>query len=530
VNKHPNWLWIIALALGWVFDFLFWNRSIGANFAIFIALTLVAGFCLLVASGHRPAPKSLWLIAPLAFFAIMTFSRSEPLTLFLAYTFTLFSVGVLAVTYLGGRWMQYSLLDYFYKFFLLLGSTAGSPISFFSQVHKERIERGETRRKLPVTPILRGLLIALPIVICFATLLASADRFFSQNLADFFALFNTEHTVENTLRLIIILFWANVLAGAFLYAASRSQDDKLLGEEHPIIKPFLGFTESAIVLGSVSLLFLLFVIVQFRYFFGGNINISMSSFTYSQYARRGFNELIMVAFFSLVMILGLSTVTRRESSSQKRIYSGLSITLVALVLVILVSAYQRIALAIDWHGFSRLRLYPQVSLIWIGILFLAVVVLEILHRERYFALAVVLASLGFAVSLGLFNVDDAIARHNIERAAQGRHFNAPYLATLSVDAVPALASELTDLTLPASVREGIGAALLCQQYSGALTISPDADWRSFNLSTWNARQALASVKTQLASYHVNTEHGPIRVRTPGNFLYECIDTESTSGD
>jgi hypothetical protein len=368
-------------------------------------------------------------------------------------------------------------------------------------------------------------LIALPIVACFAALLASADLVFNQKLVDFLGLFSFGKITEHILRLLIIVFWAYLLAGTFLHVASKSQDEKLLGEDKPLIKPFLGFTESAIVLGSVTILFLLFVIVQFRYFFGGNINIGIAGYTYSQYARRGFNELVIVAFFSLVMILGLSTIAKREDSFQRQVYSGLSIAIVALVMVILASAYQRLALAIDWHGFSRLRLYPQVFLIWVGILFVAVVVLEVLHQERYFAFAAVLASIGFAISLSLFNVDDAIVRHNVFRASQGKHFNSAYLATLSIDAVPALAEKFSDLSLSTAVHEGIGAALLCHLHSDALAATSNTDWRSFNFSLWNAKRALDSVKVQLESYHVNIDKIPARVRTPSNVLYECVDTE-----
>ena len=62
---------------------------------------------LLFAEGYRPARNSLWLLFPFAFFVVITFLRQEPLTIFLAYTFTVFSVGLLANTYLGGRWFQY---------------------------------------------------------------------------------------------------------------------------------------------------------------------------------------------------------------------------------------------------------------------------------------------------------------------------------------------------------------------------------------------------------------------------------------
>jgi hypothetical protein len=248
--------------------------------------------------------------------------------------------------------------------------------------------------------------------------------------------------------------------------------------------------------------------------------------TYSQYARSGFNELVAVAFFSLLMILGLSTITRRTSELQRRIYSGLSVAIVALVLVILDSAFQRLALALDWHGYSRLRLYPQVFLIWVGILLVAVAALEIVRAERFFALAALLASLGFAVSLSLFNVDAAIVSHNVQRAAQGKYFNVTHLASLSSDAVPVLVDEFEHDNLATAIHEGIGAALAC-----FLNAAPDpnearTDWRSFNHSRWQADQALAQVRPALQGYRVKGSGHSLSVLTPGQVEYVCYESGS----
>lgn len=516
-----NRLWVIALLLGWAFDFLFWKQGFGLNFALFSALCLLSGFGLLLADGHRPAPQSLWLLIPFVFFAVITFLRQEPLTIFLAYAFTLFSLGVLANTYLGGRWMEYGMAEYFSRFFRLIGSMFTLPRRFIKETQKEQAASG-TQNRFPTAPILRGVLIALPVVAGFAFLLASADAIFNQKLTDYFKDFDLW---EEILRIGIILVCAYLVAGVFLHTLAQGRDEKLLSEGKPRRRQFLGFTESAIVLGSVAALFLAFVVIQFQYFFGGQTNIGVEGFTYSEYARRGFNELITVAFFNLVMILGLGTFTRRETETQRRAYSVLSVLIVAEVLVILVSAYQRLMLAIDWHGFSRLRLYPSVALIWIGILLAVVAVLELLRRERHFALAFVLASFGFAATMTLVNVDASIVTHNLERVAHGKNLNVPHLASLSSDAVPALVVAFQSPSFSNEIHEGIGAILMCHLKSD--TIKPNEDWRSFNFSRWQANQALEAVKPLLEEYHISLTKWPARVRTPGDKFYECLDTTGT---
>ena len=200
-------------------------------------------------------------------------------------------------------------------------------------------------------------------------------------------------------------------------------------------------------------------------------------------------------------------------------------------MVILVSAYQRISLAIDWHGFSRLRLYPRVFLIWLGILLVVVAVLEVVHRERYFALAAVLASIGFAVSLSLMNVDAAIVSHNVPRTLHNKNLNVAHLASLSMDAVPALVKEFSSSAYPQWVHEGIGAALTCYLHQDSMEELDWSDWRSYNLSRWQAHAALQNVEKVLQEYSLNDrDYWDIKVKTPGNTWYSCHYYESTPED
>jgi hypothetical protein len=497
---------------------------------------MAGGLYLLLSNGLRPAARSLWLALPFAFFAAMSFVRQEPLTTFLAYTLTLFAMSVFTLTYLGGRWMGYSLGDYFKNFMNLIASMIGRPISFGAEVRKAQAESGAEKKPLPFWPFLRGLLIALPVVAIFASLLASADVVFSQQLDKFIEMFNLEKLPEYIFRAMYILMGAYVIAGVILHSATQSKDENLIGEDKPVIAPFLGFTEASIVLGSVFALFLSFVVIQFQYFFGGNTNIRIDGYTYSEYAVRGFGELVTVAFFTLLMLLGLSGVTRRESEGQRRAFSGLGVGLALLVLVMLVSAYQRLMLYESAYGFSRLRAYTHVVLVWIGLLLVATIVLEILRRERAFAFAAILAALGFAVSISLLNVDAFIVKQNIQREVRGQTdykddfsstsrgegetLDAAYFLDLSDDAVPALVDAYQTKSLPASVKEKVGAALACIRYERSLD-KRDIPWQGFHLSRFQADQSLALVKSPLDKFKINDENYPVIATTPAGEEFSC---------
>ena len=526
MKTNPTRFWAIVILLGWASDFLFWKKPIGLNFAIYLTLCLATGILLLNADGLRLAPRSSWLLLPISFLAVVTFIRLEPLTIFLSVSMALFLMGVFALTYLGGRWLHYSLLDYIFGYFRLFGSMIARPLGFAAEI-RDQPSVGE-KRSVNMWPILRGIVIALPVIAIFASLLSSADPIFATRVDEFIKLFNLENLPEYIFRMILILLVAYVLAGTILHAA-QSANEKI-SEDKPVIPSFLGFTESTIVLGSVIILFIAFVTIQFQYFFGGQANIHIEGYTFSEYARKGFGELVAVAFFSLLLLLGLGAITRRDSESQRRVFSGFGVSLVGLVLVMLVSAFQRLMLYEQAYGFSRLRTYTHIFMIWLAILLVWVVVLEILRRERAIGLAMVLVSLGFVISLGLLKVDAFIVKQNIQREvrsltdedfSQGRvDLDAQYFLDLSDDVVPALAEAFLNKSLPEAVHEKIGAALACKRYDRKLD-ERALPWQSFHFSRFYADRAFSQLKKQLDSYKITDTDWPVLVETPGGDELSC---------
>jgi hypothetical protein len=413
---------------------------------------------------------------------------------------------------------------------------AARPLIFLSERKKQTqaAAAGPADETLPTSrtgwkrfwAIFRGVLIALPIILIFAALLSSADLVFAQRWHDFTKLFRLQNLPEYIFRGIYILIGAYALAGILLHAALKSTDEKLIGLDKPLVPTFLGFTEATVVLGAVVLLFAVFVVIQFQYFFGGQTNIGIQGYTFAEYARRGFGELVAVAFFSLLLFLGLSTIVKRQTPAQRWVFSGLGMAMVALVGVMLISAFKRLLLYETAYGFSRLRMYTHVFMLWLGLLLAVVVVLDLLRKERFFALAALLASIGFAATLMIVNVDGTIVQQNVARAPQGKGLDVAYLASLSTDSVPALVADYQSSSLPGLTRDAVGAVLVCRLHTHPARSS--SDWHSFTLTGWQADQAMAKVKKQLEKYQVNEVKWPTQVITPGNVMYEC--SKSYAGD
>jgi hypothetical protein len=169
-------------------------------------------------------------------------------------------------------------------------------------------------------------------------------------------------------------------------------------------------------------------------------------------------------------------------------------------------------------------------MIWLGLLLVAVVLLEVLRRERTLGLAMVLASFGFIVSLNLLNVDAFIVRRNVQREirsttdqafAQGRaDLDAQYFLDLSDDAIPPLVDAFHSKSLPPSVKEKIGAALTCKQYEREQA-ERKTPWQGFHFSRLNADTAFKQVSKELEAYQVVDKDWPIKVETPSGEEFPC---------
>jgi hypothetical protein len=341
-------------------------------------------------------------------------------------------------------------------------------------------------------PYLLGLVLALPVVLIFAGLLGSADPIFAERWGNLFNIFNIEKLPEYIFRGIYILVLAFLFTGVLLHALFPL---KAAGPDvnQAVVKPFLGFTETMIILGAVVLLFAAFLSIQFQYLFGGQANITATGYTYAEYARRGFNELVGVAVLSLGLYLMLDAVARRSNLRQERVFRAAASLLLGLVLVILGSALMRLMLYQQAYGFTRLRLQTLIFIPWLGALLLAAIALILFNVKGRMGLALFIMAAGFTATVAVLNMDGTIVRANLERARAGEELDGQYLVGLSTDAVPAMVSGYLAGNLPDSAQQQLGAALACRAALQAQTESSseqDTNWRAFNFSQANAVQLL----------------------------------------
>ena len=268
------------------------------------------------------------------------------------------------------------------------------------------------------------------------------------------------------------------------FARARNGDDAVVGTS---------LVEIGTVLGLLNALFLMFVIIQFRYLFGGVDLIRESiHLTYAEYARRGFFELVAVAALVLPVLLAVHYLIRREDRpmrpsaqsvpSAQQTFRVMAAVLIALLFVIMLSALMRMKLYTDEFGLTELRMYTTTFMVWIAIVCLWFIQTVLRDQRNRFAFGALAAGMLVLIALNAINPDDLIVRVNAQRANAPsllRAFDAQYATMLSSDAVPALID-----TLP-----GLSPKAQCEIANDLLldwSVPDQIDWRTWN---WSRIQA-----------------------------------------
>ncbi len=411
--RAARWAVGIAFGLGLAFELLLDGHMPGVSVPLWIGLCVVG--LLLVARLERAdisLQGAIWPVIVLSLAMVFPF-RLEPLTIGLTVVLGLLALTIWVDTLLPGDLFRFGWLD-------LLRSTLLTPLLMLVRPwavlgdawHRSVREEGWRR---PTFSILRGVLLALPILAVFTALLASADVVFAGYVEDVLLWLDLERLLDLLSRAVVILFTAIISLGALAVGLQTRRDRRRSGEDGPLVSPFLGYTETMVVLVLMDLLFAAFVAIQFAYLFGGEANISLRGYTYAEYARRGFGELVFTAALSLGLIYLLAQITRRQSARQVRGFNLLSALQVVLLGVVLVSAFRRLVLYEDAYGFTRLRTYTHVAIGWIGLALVVFVFLLLSDRLRRVAPAAFLGAAGFALTLAVVNIDAFIVECRIQR-------------------------------------------------------------------------------------------------------------------
>ena len=485
-NNKTGLILGISLILGLLFDYFFYDKIPGITFPIYVIFIVLGLFAISHILKKQINKQVVWLLIPLVFFSTMVFIRTSTLLTFFNVCISLVLLLLIAKTVYGNKVNNFLMKDYIKIIFL--------PLKFILPLFRTLSElfslHKVNKKQKTLSHIVRGIVMAVPVIFIFVLLFSSADLIFQKYVSD---LITINIQPETFIRIILILIVTFIFIGAYAYIFQESKKQKDIKQEDK--KYIIGNIESSVVLGSINILFLLFILVQLTYLFGGESNISSQGFTYAEYARKGFFELIAVAVISLLLLLTIEKYTVQKEKSPILWFKILSTAMIAQVIVIMVSAFTRLLLYEEAYGFTTLRLYSHVFIILLGIIFcLLVYKIHWDSRENMFALGVFISVILFLVGMNLLNPDLFIARQNIERFRTTKKIDVSYLSSLSDDAIPEVVKTLD--MLDGDMKSSLGYELywrtqLDRDFTG---------WQSFNISRTEAKKVLDLEEERLEQY------------------------------
>lgn len=460
-------------------------RDVGAGVNLTVAGLLLFGVVLLLRWARLVSlPRSsLWLLA-IATLCLGSFAwrDSEALNL-LAILGCLVAGGLAAYRAQGGRLAPAGFLDYLVA---LVRAGAGTAIGVLPLVHHEVAWKGlaDDSRRNRLASIGRGVILALPPVMIFSVLFASADPIFKNLFQNLFFI-----DMDAALSHVAVLGFGAWVGAGYARELFLMKRDRPL----PVLAGRFGFTEIRIVLGAVVLVFLLFAVIQLKVLFGGTAFVEAhTGLTFAEYARQGFFDLVAVAALVLPLLL-LADWASQRNAHQDREFRSLATVLLLLLGVVLVSALQRMRIYQLAFGLTEQRVYTMAFMVWLALVlaWLGATVLRG-RRERFIPGAALLA-LVVIMALNVLNPDRLIAGVNLERAARGLRFDVPYVTSLSDDAAPEIVRLLP--AIPPEARCQVSHRLL-----RSADQDPVHDWRSWNRSRTRARDLVAENAGQLRAW------------------------------
>ena len=308
--------------------------------------------------------------------------------------------------------------------------------AFWICMFSKRVKSASNKKTKYFLHIFLGLLIGTPFIMIVIFLLSSADATF-KNIFD--NLFNLDISVPKNIGTLI---WSLPMATylyALIYGSSIEDNSKSFN-----IDKFNKTMDNAASIPRLSLytvnaviccFYILFIGIQAIYFIdilGGSLP---ADFTYSDYARRGFFELLTVALINIVFIVVAKILSVKNENNK---YMRIHILLNSILTLVLISvAFAKMYLYISTYGLTTLRIIPSVFMIFLCFVFAFIIMGEFKKNFPVTKLSFYAGNILF-VLLCLANIDAVVARYNLNAYMNGNlpHYDLYDLKESDMAAMP----------------------------------------------------------------------------------------------
>ena len=296
-------------------------------------------------------------------------------------------------------------------------------------VQKDKKEDISGRRH-KVISIVIGLVISIPVVFFILLLLGNADALFFELIDNMVSSMMhidisddiVDILIKPAVRVVIVFC---ISYGIFSYCTDKkrvSEIDDIASKQPARFDVYIAITVNAIV----AVIYLIFSFIQIFGLFLGKMQLP-DGFTYAEYARKGFFDLLFVCVFNVVLVL----CTLRYFNASKVLKYILTLISGCTYIMIASSAF-RMVMYIKEYNLTFLRVFVLWALLIIAVIMAGVIFSIHDSGFKLFKYIVITFTVGW-LCFSALHPDYWIARYDMSREADMYYLT----HSLSLDAVPA---------------------------------------------------------------------------------------------
>lgn len=497
-DKADSLFAALAVAIG----FLFFECILLGGLGIGVVVFFVAAYAGIVLYGLKSKRLAIKKGAPLGVpivLLLLCFVLFDNPVLAVLNLFFLFFLATLHVmSMFGERDHEKLSKGVVFDFF---GGFVGRPFMnldklFIIAAKGTKDEKGKKGKRLFLR-ILLGVLMCVPLLAVILSLLASADFAFESVMKKITDLIG-DKVWEYFGKFILGVLAAIPLFGALFAFRYKKKKGAL---QIPNISGNLDRVIVYTVMSIVCAVYLFFLFVQFDYMFSAFGGRLPGDFIYSEYARRGFFELVAIAAINLGLLLVSYLFTaRREGKISKGLKTYL-LVLSFVTVIIIASAVSKMGMYMQVYGLTQLRVYTSWFMVLTTVIFVLAIIKIISRKFNAVKVICVFFTAWFLV-LNYAGVDALIATYNMAKSEQDK--------SVSLDV--GIFESLSDSVLPQAIGLlGNSDVVARQNIKIILTARYDKlqekNWQAMNVASMGAKKRLEAKKDEYYIIYDENRYG-----------------------
>lgn len=475
MQKNFKFFGLVSGVYACFFTICLYQNASGLTMLPFVAGTLYYFYLCMKKLGISIKKDSYFYEAAILLLGCATWITDDERIILMNYL----GIFILLVSFMLHQFFQdkeWDIPQYIDSFLRSLFGTIGCiPQPFFHFNHM--IKSKEKEKNQSIQYVFMGLIISIPIIIIILMLLSSADFVFA-NALEF--MWKGVVIPENIIGMTLMTIFAFFAAYCFLAFLTKDRTEGKKGRRREG-EPIIAITFTSLI----ALIYLIFSGIQVIYLFMGKMQLQ-NNYTYAQYAREGFFQLVAVCLLNLALVIFCIYYYKNH----KVLKAILTIISLCTYIMIASSAF-RMSLYISQYELTFLRLFVLWALVVIFAMITGTIIFIIKPEFRFLKYTIVTVTALYIV-FSFSHPDYFIAKYNYSDLGfiEVDRIDSDYLSELCGDAAPAILDYTEQLKKETGLSLANSSIMNFESYfSRIFNNGKDMNIRTFNLSRYAGKNA-----------------------------------------